>query len=420
MRPVISRRIHSRLALTAIVLCLLLAACASSSVTPRATPSPTATSLTCAIRNPVSAPAITSPGLQTTIPVPGHPFASVASPSGQWIFVSLDSDQLGLGHIAVLQRSGASVRLTHLIAVPNSPSGLALTHDGRVLIVADYSSVTVLDAARAEAGAANAVLGSIATGPQAGTLQVAVSPDDHYVFATNEYSRESMMVIDLRDALSNGFLPAAMVGVVSLGYWPLGMALAPDGRSLYVTSYASQEAVSLYGRSALGVGAGTHAVGTLSMVDIARAEQESTNAVVGQALAGCGPVRVALSATGDVAWVTAQVSNALLAFSTAKLRSDPQHALLATVPVGPDPTGLLLVNGGADVLVANSNRATGGASPETLSVVNTQRALAGQPAVTGSIPVGAWPRELAADGHLAILTNFTSDSISLIDTTKLP
>jgi hypothetical protein len=31
-----------------------------------------------------------------------------------------------------------------------------------------------------------------------------------------------------------------------------------------------------------------------------------------------------------------------------------------------------------------------------------------------------WPRELAADGQLAILTNFVSDTISLIDTTKLP
>jgi DNA-binding beta-propeller fold protein YncE len=123
---------------------------------------------------------------------------------------------------------------------------------------------------------------------------------------------------------------------------------------------------------------------------------------------------------GDVAWVTAQVSNTLLAFSTAKLLSDPQHALLATVPVGPEPTGLVLVNGGMDVLVANSNRATGGTSAETVSIVNTHRALAGQSAVTGSIPVGAWPRELASDGQLAILTNFVSDSISLIDTSKLP
>ncbi len=419
MRPVISRRTHSPLGLTAIIPCLLLAACATST-TPRTTPTVTATTLKCAISKPVSAPTITSPGLQTTVSVPDHPFASVASPSGQWIFVSLDSDQLGPGHIAVLQRNSAGARLTHLIAVPNTPSGLALTHDGGMLIVADYSTITVLDTARAEAGAANAVLGSIATGPQAGTLQVVVSPDDHYVFATNEYSRESMMVIDLRDALSNGFLPAAVVGMVSLDYWPLGMAFSPDGRSLYVTSYASQEAISLYGWSALGASAGTHAVGTLSVVDVAQAEQKSTNTVIDRALAGCGPVRVALSPAGDVAWVTAQVSNALLAFSTAKLRSDPQHALLATVPVGPDPTGLLLVNGGADVLVANSNRVTGGTSSETLSVVSTQRALAGQTAVTGSIPVGAWPRELAPDGNLAILTNFTSNSISLIDTTKLP
>jgi DNA-binding beta-propeller fold protein YncE len=403
------------------VLLLLLPACAGSSSTPPRAAATATTALACAISTPISVPAVNGSGLQTTVAVPGHPFASVASPSGQWIFVSLDGDQAGAGHLAVLQRTSAGgARLAHLLALPDTPLGLALTHDGQQLIVADNSGVVVLDTARAEAGADNAVLGSLATGPQAGTIEVAVSPDDHFVFATNEYSRQSMVVIDLRAALSDGFVPAAQVGAVPLDYWPLGMAFSPDGRSLYVTSYASQEAVSLYGRSALGVAAGTHAVGTLSVVDVARAVQDPAQAVIGRAWAGCGPVRVALSASGDVAWVTAQVSNALLAFSTAKLLSDPQHALLATVPVGPDPTGLLLVNGGADVLVANSNRVTGGTSPETLSVVNTQRALAGQPAVTGSIPVGMWPRELASVGQLAILTNFMSDSISLIDTAKLP
>ncbi|HEV2460155.1 MAG TPA: hypothetical protein VGS80_17505 [Ktedonobacterales bacterium] len=422
MRRAISRPLHSRLALVAIipgVLLLLLTACAGS--TARATATATTTALACAISIPISPPAVNGPGLQTTVAVPGHPFASVASPSGLWIFVSLDGDQTGTGQLAVLQRtSTGGARLAHLLALPDTPLGLALTRDGRLLIVADNSGVVVLDTARAEAGAATAVLGSLATGPQAGTIEVAVSPDDHYVFATNEYSRESMVVIDLRAALSDGFVPAAQVGAVQLDYWPLGMAFSPDGRSLYVTSYASQEAVSMYGRSALGVAAGTHAVGTLSVVDVARAVQDPAHAVVGRAWAGCGPVRVALSASGDVAWVTAQVSNALLAFSTAKLLSDPQHALLATVPVGPDPTGLVLVNGGTDVLVANSNRATGGTAPETLSLVNTQRALAGQSAVTGSIAVGMWPRELAADGQLAILTNFVSETISLIDTTKLP
>lgn len=267
--------------------------------------SPTTAALACAISNPISAPAITSPGLQTTVSVPGHPFASVAAPSGQWIFVSLDGDQPGPGHIAVLQHTGASARLAHLIAVPNAPLGLALTHDGRLLVVADYSGVTVLDTARAEAGAANAVLGTIATGPRASTIEVAISPDDRYVFATNEF-QNTMTVIDLRAALSDGFLPAAQVSVVPLDHDPVGMAFSPDGRYLYVTSEVSNEAVNTYGESGLRLDSGTHAVGTLSVVDVAQAEQNSTNAVVGRVLAGCVPVRVALSASGNVTWVTAR------------------------------------------------------------------------------------------------------------------
>ena len=185
------------------------------------------------------------------------------------------------------------------------------------------------------------------------------------------------------------------------------MALSPDGRYLYVVSEGS-------------LGRATLSAGSLAAVDVVRAEQVSADAVVSHVPAGCGAGRVVLSSNGTVAWVAARASNQVLAFDTAKLLSDPQHALIATVAVGSEPVGLLLVNGGTTLLVANSNRFAAVQTPQTVYVVDTQAAFAGRPALKGSIAVGIFPRELSLVGQTVILTNYNSGTISLIDVSKLP
>jgi DNA-binding beta-propeller fold protein YncE len=131
-------------------------------------------------------------------------------------------------------------------------------------------------------------------------------------------------------------------------------------------------------------------------------------------------VRVVLSSQGDLAWVTARGSNALLAFKTAQLLKDPAHALVATVPVGPAPVGLALIHQGTQIVVANSNRFAGGTSPQTVMLVDVQHALSGASAVLGSIAVGSFPREMSLDGSTLLLTNYTSKTLSLIDLNRLP
>src|SRR5205814_1800707 len=72
--------------------------------------------------------------------------------------------------------------------------------------------------------------------------------------------------------------------------------------------------------------------------------------------AGCGPDRVAVSGDGRTVWVSDGGGNAVVAFAAGKLLSDPAHALLARVAVGQRPLGLVLVNHGAQLIVADSNR----------------------------------------------------------------
>lgn len=138
------------------------------------------------------------------------------------------------------------------------------------------------------------------------------------------------------------------------------------------------------------------------------------------------PLRVAVSPDGRTAWVTALQSNALLAFSTANLQADPSKALKAVVRVGPEPVGLLLVDGDRVALVANSNRflaaGTGSTQPQTVTVVNTAAALDHRPALIGVVPAGLFPRDITFDQATGrvLLANFDSDSIEEFPAPALP
>jgi len=411
------------LALT-VMISLALTACAAGPTathTTLPTPSPTPT-LTCTVSAPVTAPTLASARPATTLSLPGAPFASLASPDGQWLFVSLDATHLPAGvgphntsGLAVLRRTGPQrVTLAHILPLPDGPAGLALSPDGRLLAVADYTSVQFFDVALAEAGSPHADVGALATSAKASTIEALFSPHGHYLFATNEQTA-NISVFNLFATGSLNFQTSDNVGSIPVGLGPVDMALAPDGAHLYVTSLFSAAVARAYGPTMrLGF------VGGLAEIDVSRAEHNPVQAVVGEALTGCEPVRVALSPDGKIAWVTAQSSNTLQAFDTSRIATDSGHALLATVAVGPNPTGLLLLNGGRYALVTNSDRWATPQTPQSMTVVDTQRALAGQPALVGNLPAGIFPRDLTQTGGAIALTNFGSYSISLIDAATLP
>jgi YVTN family beta-propeller protein len=156
---------------------------------------------------------------------------------------------------------------------------------------------------------------------------------------------------------------------------------------------------------------------------MARAKVDPEHSVVGSVPAGCSAVRLVLSPSGDRAYVTARNSNALLVFDTRKLLADPTNARLARIPMGSAPVGVAVVNGGRQVIVTNSNRFAGNADDrQSLTVIDASRIAAGAAAIVGSIPAGAFPREMrvTADGRTLILTNFGSRTIQMIDLARLP
>ena len=92
------------------------------------------------------------------------------------------------------------------------------------------------------------------------------------------------------------------------------------------------------------------------------------------------------------------------------------RAIRATAAAS-EPVGLALGDDGRVALVDNSNRGlvpgTGGKDPQTVSVIDTAAALAGQPALLGVVPAGLFPRDLSIDpaGGQVLVANFNSGTI---------
>jgi DNA-binding beta-propeller fold protein YncE len=266
------------------------------------------------------------------------------------------------------------------------------------------------------AGGANPVLGML-DDHGVGPVEAVVSRDDRYVFVSDEYS-PAVSVFDLAKALTGGFdAPGVAVGKILLGQATVGLTLSPDGRRLYATSEAANPDAT---REVANLSDTQH--GTLTAIDIDTAEQHPAASVLAQVAAGCRPVRVALSADGSVAWVTARGSDALLAFDTTQMLVRPQDALRAVVPVGAQPVGLLLTSNGRYALTANSARFTDPQGPQTVSVVDTVTALAGGPALVGTIPAGAFPRQFDDDPATGqvVLTNFGSHTVEAFPSPRRP
>ena len=344
---------------------------------------------------------------QAAVPVPGSPFSVVATADGRWSFVTLNSA------VEVLSNRSPAPVADRQVSVAGTPQGEQLTNDGRYLLVADGSGAVVIDVARAEDGAAGAVLGTLSSPAGQGAVEVAVSPDDRFAFVTLELS-DSLAVFDLRKALASGFGPADFAGTVPLGTAPVGLAVSPDGRWIYATSESAKGAATAQ--------AAGQPVGTVTVIGLRQAEIRPSDAIAGTVSAGCSPVRVVTSADGKVVWVTARGSDAVLAFSAAALRTDPRHALLARVQVGEAPVGLALSGDGQRLVVADSDRFSAKGATANLAVVNVRAALAGRPALLGLIPAGAFPREMTVIPRTdtLLVTDYLAEQVQAVNLATAP
>jgi hypothetical protein len=342
------------------------------------------------------APGATLSAKTSMLQVSGEPYGVTAVPGGAYAFAATSNP----ASLLVLSTAGFQPRVVRTVALAGTLGGTALSPDGKYLLVASASGATVINVASAEDGKGNPVLGVLgSTG--AGATQVAFSPNGDFAFATLEDSAQAA-VFNFTQALASGFAGSGLVGYIPLGLSPVGMAFSPSGGTMYITSE--------------NINPNTQE-GTLSVVSVARAEADPAHAVLRTVDAGCNPVRVIVSANGQDVWVTARDSDALLAFSAAKLASPAAaKALISWTEVRAAPVDLAFVDGGKLIVVADSNRFAAAGALGDLGVVNVADVLAGRPGLTGKIAAGQFPRQLAleAGGKTLLATNYDSDQIEAV------
>jgi serine/threonine protein kinase/DNA-binding beta-propeller fold protein YncE len=337
------------------------------------------------------------------IALSGNPFGVFVTANGKFTFVTL-------GNSIALFKNGGSLAptLVRTFSAPGASKSGAFTHDGEHLIVAASSGALVINVAEAEEGFTNPITGTLTSPYGHGAVEVAISPDDKFVFVTLQ-SSAAMVVFNLATALTSGFGSSDIVGKVTLGQQPVGMAISPDHKWLYATSMTRIKTPN-------------PSQGTLTVMSLQGAETKPSSSIVSIAPAGCSPVRVVTSADGSDVWVTSRESDALLGFSATRLRTNPKHALIARVNLGTSPIGLIMIEKGSRMLIANSNVHSQPGAISSLAVVDTSAALAGKPALLGIINTGLVPREFAItpDGKTLLATNDDGHQVQAIDVSSLP
>jgi DNA-binding beta-propeller fold protein YncE len=362
--------------------------------------------------------AITPSGTQlAAMPMPGPPSALALSRDGKTLFVGIDRVQGHGGGLIAFARNGDALRQLATVDVPGGTTGLALTADGTTLIVATRIGLAAVSTAALVAGTVHA-LDVVRDSDAPRTNQVVVSADGRYAFATNSATGTLGVA-----RISSDTPPSLQyVSHVLLDRSPDGLAISPDGSTIYVVSEVAESAAGVPGATDPRIGRASCAVnlgwnGVLSAVNVQKAIDDPGSAVIARIAAGCAPARVAVSPDGNVVWVSVRGDGRIFAYGAPYLR-EPEHALLASVAVGPAPIGLAYSSDGALLLVANS---AGGddsddANAASLSVVDVRAALDGEKgALRATIPTEKLAREvLSASGRAFLVTIYGARAVDAV------
>lgn len=338
------------------------------------------------------------------VTLPGHPFSAIPSPDGCTIFVSITGRP---SHVLVLSRADGAVTVSHDVEAQGALTGMRLSPDGKVLAT-NQVGVSLFNTAKLISGDPKPLIGYLNDSSDAGSVYTIFSADGRLLFVADENTHR-LTVHDLAAVAATG--KDSIPGTVPTGNAPVGLALSPDGKLLYSTS-EDGEGGSASACASEGPRQGRHPQGRLMVIDVAKTATDPKGAVAADVEAGCSPVRVALSADGGRAYVTARGENAVLMFNTAKLIAGTKEPP-AKLPVSTSPVGIALAAG--RIFVANSGRF--GNQDQTISVLD--EADPTKPTLT--IAAGKFPRELMVtpDGNTLLVTNFGSGTLELIDLAKL-
>ena len=295
--------------------------------------------------------------------------AALAAGSGglanaQYAYVA----NLGSNNVSVINLATNTVTTT--LGVGTTPNGVAVNAAGTVAYVTNYSNASMSEINTAT----NAVTGTVTVGFSGYTpYAVAINPVANFAYVVGK-SNDELTVVNT----SNNTV-AAVVAVESN---PYGVAVTPNGATVYVTNYNGST-------SAVG--------GTVSVINT------NSNTVAATIMVGTNPEGVAVTPAGTAAYVA---NNDGGGAGTVSVINTDNLTVTTTVTVGNGPEGVAINPAGTLVFVANN-------TDNSVSVINTSTN-----AVTATIGVGNSPVSIAFNpaGTYAYVTNSGDNTVSVINT----
>jgi len=388
---------------------------------------------TAACNQPMSDPVthINIPGITEAFPI-----ARVAQPvlsnDGCWIFAILTRRTNGTGGngIEVLRRNAG--RLEHFRFLPidgRGAMGQVLTHDGRTLVVHATGQLLFVDVRKLVAGDPGPVLGAIGNERLGEGQAMVVSSDDRRLFVTNGET-EWISVIDLDKVRAGSFDSSVVVGGIPVQAGVRGMILSPDERYVYVAAEPPENVdwPAVCKTDPRPNKPTPHREGAIWVLDARLAASNSKDAVLAIVPAGCFAFAFALSPDGKTLYATAPLEDALLAFDIGSAETSQKPKLIGRVPVGSTPRGIVVIDGGKKIVVANTNDFvrypfSGPLLPgeDDATVIDSSKITQGAAAVLGTIPAQAMPTSVisTADGRTLVITNMMSQTLQVVDVERL-
>ncbi len=325
-----------------------------------------------------------APAASTSVNLPDRPYAAIASPDGCKIFVST---QGASGGLALVEFRDGNYDVSQTIALTIRPAGLALSHDGSLLVAPGADGIAFVDAEKFQ------LLATLDDGGK-GPIMARITDDDKTLFVSDEMSNR-ITVIDLERARATGFNSDAIVATIATGRQPVGLALSPDQRFLYaaVEIGNSGEPVCKDGARAGAAETPAFPQGTLTIIDTAQ------RIVVAELPAGCRPIRAVLSSDGKKAYVSARGSSEIIEFDT-EMKTRLSALKLPAAAFG------IALSGNDTTLFASTG--------QTLSIIDT-----GEMKIIDAMPTNGSARDmmflkLDNKGSVLLLTNGGSSTLDII------
>jgi len=361
-------------------------------------------------------------GGRVEVLLPLHPLMVATLGRSCALLVTLsDGQEPAKGAFAVLKPVQGKLAVASVLNVPTEPVGIVLAADESVAAVAGGSRIYFVDVGKLLAGQTDAILGVAEYDKGAGTVSLALSRDERVLFTSDEQAG-TVTLIDFAAARRSRFATAPVLGRIPVDWAPTVLKMTVDGKHLLlpVEAVRRQFKPPILCAGHPG-GEAVNPVGAILSIEVAQASALPEHSTPTRSYAGCSPVRMELSRDGRTAFVTNREENLLRVMDVGKIVHNEPDAVVGTVPVGPAPIGVALVDHDRLALVSNSNRWATEQTPQTVAVVDVAGDRRRKPVILGKIPVGIFPRDLAVsrDGRTIIVSNFGSNTLTLLDVSKL-